>query len=572
LILLNNYLRRSAFPGPWKQAKLRPILKDIQKDPTNVKSYKPIALLPVMAKMYERIIVDRVQDLYQAKDLDSDTQFGFKPGRGTDDALCRIIRTIRNCDSRYAVVTFFDIAGAFDNLWWPAILWRIMETNCSSQLFNILKEYFNDRQMMLTSSHDKVIKEMTKGCPQGFIIGPLAWNWCMDELLDKLQELETRRITTVAYADDLALIVCKDSRTKIEESAGAAVKTLLDWCKIYKLQIAIEKTRAMMAKGSFQRDRMPRIFVDGKKIMFTNEHKYLGIYIDEKLSFIPHVQRLRDKIHSISGLLKKTIHDEWGLKRKAYLLLYKCLYLPAVTYGAVAWFDRVSHSHVERTLSSIQRKLLLYMTQVCRTTSTTAMQIISGCMPMGLEVIQKALLTKVRWMEPVIWETYRFTPEEDLQEGWLKKEKEKLEIALLNYWQQNWDTNEHGRITYRFIPSVRFFRENGKWFRPNRLCTYLITGYGSINKFLFERNCVPSADCPRCPNEEETVEHMLFHCPLYNSFRNTDMTDLLANDDWTGFLKDESAFMTLNNYATNIFRIRTNYMLNASGNSPPPRG
>jgi len=164
LILLNNCLRQSAFPEPWKQAKLKPILKDIQKDPAKVNSYRPIALLSVLAKLFERIVVNRIQSLYIEGNLESNLQFGFKPGRGTDDALRRIITTIRNCDSKYAVTIFFDIVGAFDNLWWPAVLRKVMKTNCSSQLFNILQDYFNKRLMILTSSHDRVAKEMTKGC------------------------------------------------------------------------------------------------------------------------------------------------------------------------------------------------------------------------------------------------------------------------------------------------------------------------------------------------------------------------------------------------------------------------
>jgi len=60
LIILNNCLRKTTFPNSWKQAKLRPILKDIQKDPAQVQSYRPIALLPVMGKLFERIIVNRI--------------------------------------------------------------------------------------------------------------------------------------------------------------------------------------------------------------------------------------------------------------------------------------------------------------------------------------------------------------------------------------------------------------------------------------------------------------------------------------------------------------------------------
>jgi len=193
-----------------------------------------------------------------------------------------------------------------------------------------------------------------------------------------------------------------------------------------------------------------------------------------------------------------TIQEEWGLKCKAYSLLHKWLYIPAITYSTVAWFDRVSHSHVDRILNAIQRKLL-YMTRACRTTSTAAMQVISSWMPMKLKVIRRALLVKVRRMEPVAWSTYRFVLEETQSEGWLRQEKEKLETVLYNQWQQEWDENEHGRMTYRFIPNFRFFRENWKWFRPNRSCVYIITGYESINKSCLKETAYNQRIAPDAP-------------------------------------------------------------------------
>jgi len=372
LILLNNCLRASSFPDSWKQAILKPILKDIQKDPAQIQSYRPIALLPVMGKVYERIIVNRIQDLYIERGLDNHVQYGFKPGRATDDALHRVVTLIRGCPSKYAVIIFFDIAGAFDNLWWPGILSRITQTHCSSQLFSILRQYFSDRHMILSTRHDKVTKQMTKGCPQGSIIGPLAWNWSMDDLLNRFGELEGSGTLATAYADDLALLISGSSRNNIEANALRAIEILQKWCASYKLQIAVDKTKAILVKGKFHYERMPRIQVQSRKIEFVSEHRYLGIHIDKNLSFIPHIQHLRDKINALSGLLRRTVHEEWGLRRKAYLLLYKGLYLPVITYGAIAWYDRASHSHVSRILSSIQRKLLISMTRACRTTSTAA--------------------------------------------------------------------------------------------------------------------------------------------------------------------------------------------------------
>jgi len=209
LILFNNCLRKSSFPELWRQAKLKPILKDIQKDPALTKSYRPIALLPVLGKLFERIIVNRIQDLYVEQHLDNDTQYGFKTGRSTDDALHRVITLVKDCQTKYATLIFFDIAGAFDNLWWPGILRRITKSNCSAQLFDIMRQYFNNRRMIITSRYDKVEKQMTKGCPQGSIIGPLAWNWAMYDLLNELETLEYKNMYATAYADDLALLVCE---------------------------------------------------------------------------------------------------------------------------------------------------------------------------------------------------------------------------------------------------------------------------------------------------------------------------------------------------------------------------
>jgi len=110
MITFNNCLRGSSFPE-WKQGILRPILKNIQKDPALLGSYRPIALLPVMGKVFERIIADRIQTLYMEQELDNDKQFGFKTGLSIEDALRRITEMSRNSEAKYVAVIFFDIAG-----------------------------------------------------------------------------------------------------------------------------------------------------------------------------------------------------------------------------------------------------------------------------------------------------------------------------------------------------------------------------------------------------------------------------------------------------------------------------
>jgi len=165
-------------------------------------------------------------------------------------------------------------------------------------------------------------------------------------------------------------------------------------------------------------------------------------------------------------------------------------------------------------------------------------------MPLKLEITKKALLTKIRWSETVSWITYLFNPVMDPPAGYLKKEKEKLETALYNKWQQDWDENEYGRTTYGFIPDVRFHERSSRWFTPSRPTVDILTGYGSINQTLFARNCVESPDCPRCPGIVESIEHMMYYCPLYDEVRHREILDHRTENAWTGFLADEESFQS----------------------------
>jgi len=100
----------------------------------------------------------------------------------------------------------------------------------------------------------------------------------------------------------------------------------------------------------------------------------------------------------------------------------------------------------------------------------------------------------------------------------------------------------------------------------------MMTDYGPINKTLYDRNCVQSADCPVCLGVAESVEHMLFHCPLYNDFRCEDYEALAVDGGWTNLLNDKNKFITFNDYITNVFRTRKEYLTTLDSDSPPPRG
>lgn len=225
--LLNNCLRNSRFPTDWKSASITFILKDKNKDRTKLNSYRPISLLPTIGKAYERIIVDRIQQKYKDRNLESERQFGFRKNKSTEDAFMYLRNEITNSDRKYIVGLFIDIEGAFDNLWWQAILTRIRKTECSSTLYDTMKSYFKNRRTIVKTKFDIIERMMERRCPQGSILGPAAWNWCMDELLITFeQSFDEKDLETMAYADDLVLLIKANSRRGLEDLGRVALQKL----------------------------------------------------------------------------------------------------------------------------------------------------------------------------------------------------------------------------------------------------------------------------------------------------------------------------------------------------------
>ena len=105
------------FPREWKESNLKIILKDEKRDKSLINSYRPIALLSVVGKIYEKIIVQRIQLAYNEQGLESTRQFGFRKGKDTDDAFISIKKAISSNNKKYTVALFVDIEGAFDHIW-----------------------------------------------------------------------------------------------------------------------------------------------------------------------------------------------------------------------------------------------------------------------------------------------------------------------------------------------------------------------------------------------------------------------------------------------------------------------
>ena len=199
----NACLRYGSFPRIWKQGSIRTLLKDADRDATNLTSYRPICLLSVMEKCLEKLLAERLRPVFMDSRYAAANQFGFQKGKSTTDAILVIREMVAESTDKYVLAILFDIKGTFDHVWWPSILYRLRERKCPRNLFLFVADYLRG-WTSLVGKHEVVSKNATRGCPQGSILGPSLWNFVFDDLL---LTLERRAVRAIAYAYDLLILV-----------------------------------------------------------------------------------------------------------------------------------------------------------------------------------------------------------------------------------------------------------------------------------------------------------------------------------------------------------------------------
>ena len=257
-------------------------------------------MLDTAGKTFDRVLNQRLLEVCHPEP----EQYGFVRGRSTEGALVAITDCITSAASKYQLALFVVISGAFDNLWWPSLFEELRRRGTPTYLYCLLRDYCRDREVTLTTPGGSVLKRITKGCPQGSVLGPTLWNIMMDTAIKRLRP-HSRGI--VAYADDLTIILAGDSRRELEAKGLHVANALQEWGESTKLKVSAAKSAAMVFGGRLQRP--PTLRICGDAVPVFAQHRNLGVVLDRGLSFQAHLTTACDKalkmIYRIASLAKR---------------------------------------------------------------------------------------------------------------------------------------------------------------------------------------------------------------------------------------------------------------------------
>ncbi|XP_063888878.1 uncharacterized protein LOC135115794 [Scylla paramamosain] len=155
-------LWENTWPLVWKEVRVVPVQKrSSRSDPKN---YRPISLLSVVGKVFERMVADVVCRHLQDNYLLSDQQFGFSPGRSTFDLLMLLTGDWQDAldGGLDSVVVALDIAGAFDRVWHGGLLEKLRAKGIQGDLLQLLGDYLQGRTLQVVVNGVRAAEEINQ--------------------------------------------------------------------------------------------------------------------------------------------------------------------------------------------------------------------------------------------------------------------------------------------------------------------------------------------------------------------------------------------------------------------------
>jgi ribonuclease HI len=390
--MYNACLRLETFPKQWKIARIVIVPKPMKDDYDEISAYRPIGLLPILGKILEKLMIDRIYWHLLQRNALQDCQYGFTPQRSTEDALNVAIEKIRylKARKRKTIVISLDIEGAFDNAWWPLALRQLTLKRCPLNLHALMNDYLKDRSVQTSHSGDIQARRVTKGCIQGSTCGPVIWNIILDDLLaEKFDD----NCHIQAYADDILLIVHGKDNTEAAKIANLTLDTVTQWGKKAKLNFSEKKTMAMWMH---QEDPTNRLMMNDSPISIVKAVKTLGVTIDKYLKWNIHIDNICNKTAGLINALIRAAKPTWGCSPEVLRILYRGAIEPLVTYASSVWSEAVKLKKTVKKLNALQRPIAIRSCKGYRTVSLTSAQALAGFIPLDLMIAERAAMYKIK--------------------------------------------------------------------------------------------------------------------------------------------------------------------------------
>ncbi|MEW8545051.1 MAG: reverse transcriptase family protein, partial [Candidatus Thiodiazotropha sp.] len=349
LKLYNAILELEIVPKSWKKGLIIPIFKGQGKSRSSVENYRPVTLLPVLYKIYEKIIQGRITNFLELNNIPfpNRQQQGFQPSLSCVSTAFLVQEVIQynidNGSCTYAA--FLDTRRAFDSVWHCALFVKLYNLGINGKLWRIIVEMYKDiLSAIYINKRQSSWFPVFQGVRQGGVLSTFLFLVYLNDLLHDIENshkgahIGTLNCSCPTYADDMSLLA----------NSPDALQALMNivfryYCK-FRLDMNVDKS-CVIVFGQTRKlaNKTIDIKFGTKRIPQKHSVIHLGILQDATRSTIDRTRDICTKARNAFYAMADIGVHPYGLNVETSINMYRKVVIPIVTYGCEIW-NNLKHS------------------------------------------------------------------------------------------------------------------------------------------------------------------------------------------------------------------------------------
>lgn len=259
-------------------------------------------------------------------------QYGFQKNSSCVGAVVDMVDFITEeiDKNKYVIVVFIDLRKAFDTVDIGILLDKLQKMGFRGVCYDLLKSYSENRVSyvcMDDCESERLV--MTTGVAQGSVLGPIEYLLYVHSL--KFLKMGSRYYK---FADDTAFVLSADNMGELENVMNQDLELYYDWLCYNRLTLNIDKTVYMIIKQKNKKRCDIEIKINDTALKKVEEYRYLGLLIDDKLSWRFHIEKLKNKLAPMIGAVRRCANF---LNDRARRVIYESFIASQLRYMIVCW-------------------------------------------------------------------------------------------------------------------------------------------------------------------------------------------------------------------------------------------
>ena len=296
----------------------------------------------------------QIYNYFQSNKLFYNSQFGFREGHSTEFAALELTeQLIHNLEiNNLPLSIFIDLSKAFDTLDHSILIYKLQHYGISGKSSDLIYNYLHNRTQFVDL--DGTVSDslpLCTGVPQGSILGPLLFIIYVNDLHNA-----NNTLSATMYADDTTLsTTLKFNHQSIHNPLviNNALNDFSNWLQLNKLSLNAKKNKYMIFHHPNKQFREPDLILNNDKIERVKTFTFLGLIMDEHLTWKPHIDKIASKLSRASGIINKLKNI---LPLNIKITLYNTLVLPHINFNILLWGH--SYSKVYKLQKRIVRNII----------------------------------------------------------------------------------------------------------------------------------------------------------------------------------------------------------------------